>query len=100
MSETFREKDLWESACACVHMREYKCAHIYLTDVKSTGFRFQFEASHVTSHTEELGSNETVRRWMTIYIYIYKRVCVCVCVCGRTCGVVCNVCVRVYVCLC
>ena len=40
--------------------------------VKLDGFRFQFEASCVSSHTEELRYNETVCLWMTyIYIYIY-----------------------------
>ena len=34
-------------------------------------FRFQFQASYVSSHTEELWYSETVCLWMTIYIYIY-----------------------------
>ena len=39
--------------------------------VKLGGFRFQFQASYVSSQTEELWYNETVCLWMTIYIYIY-----------------------------
>ena len=47
----------------------------YPTDVK---FRTQLEAFRVSCHTEKFWYNETVCRWMAIYIYIY--VCVCVCV--------------------
>ena len=38
------------------------------SNVKLGGFRSQFQTSYVSSHTEELGYNETVRLWMTIYI--------------------------------
>ena len=41
------------------------------SNVKLGGFRFQLQASYMSSHTEELGYNETVCLWMTIYIYIY-----------------------------
>ena len=44
------------------------------SNVKFVSFRFQLQASYVSSHTEELWYNETVCLWMTIYI------CVCVCV--------------------
>ena len=40
-------------------------------DTKLGRFRSQLQASCVSSHTEELWYNETVNRWMTIYIYIY-----------------------------
>ena len=42
-----------------------------MSRVKLGGFRFQLEASCVSSHTEELWYNETICLWMTIYIYIY-----------------------------
>ena len=38
------------------------------SNVKSEGFRFQLQASFVSSHTEELWYNETACLWMTIYI--------------------------------
>ena len=41
------------------------------SNVKLGGFRAQFQASYLSSHTEELWYNETVCQWMTIYIYIY-----------------------------
>ena len=41
------------------------------SNVKLSGFRSQLQASYVSSHTEELWYNETVCRWVTIYIYIY-----------------------------
>ena len=41
------------------------------SNVKLSRFRFQLQASYVSSHTEELWYNETVCLWMTIYIYIY-----------------------------
>ena len=41
------------------------------SNVKLGGFRFQLQASYVSSHTEELWYNETVCLWMTIYLYIY-----------------------------
>ena len=41
------------------------------SNVKLWGFRFQLQASYVSSHTKELWYNETVCLWMTIYIYIY-----------------------------
>ena len=34
----------------------------YPTDTKSAGFRFQLRASRMSSHTEELWYNETVRQ--------------------------------------
>ena len=40
------------------------------SNVKLGGFRSQLQASYVLSHTEEFWYNETVCRWMTIYIYI------------------------------
>ena len=43
----------------------------YPTAVKLAGFRFQLNASNMSSYTEELHYKETVRLWMTIYIYIY-----------------------------
>ena len=39
------------------------------SNVKLDGFRSQFHASYVSSHTEKLWYNETVCLWMTIYIY-------------------------------
>ena len=39
-------------------------------NVKLGGFRFQLQASYVSSHIEELWYNETVYLWMTIYIYM------------------------------
>ena len=39
------------------------------SNVKLGGFRSKLQASYVSSHTEELWYNETVCRWMTIYIY-------------------------------
>ena len=36
--------------------------------VKVGGFRSQVQAPYMFSHTEELGYNETVCLWMTIYI--------------------------------
>ena len=42
------------------------------SNVKLGGFRFQLQASYMSSHTEELWYNKTVCLWMTIYIYIYK----------------------------
>ena len=41
------------------------------SNVKLAGFLSQFQASYVSSHTEELWYNETVCLWMTIYLYIY-----------------------------
>ena len=41
------------------------------SDVKLGGFRSQLQASYVFSDTEELGYNETVCLWMTIYIYFF-----------------------------
>ena len=38
------------------------------TNVNLGGFQSQFEASNVTSHTEELWYNETDCLWITIYI--------------------------------
>ena len=35
------------------------------SNVKLGGFRFQFPASYVSSHTEELWYDETVCLWMT-----------------------------------
>ena len=35
------------------------------SNVKLGGFQFQFQASNVSSHTEELWYNETVCLWMT-----------------------------------
>ena len=63
------------------------------SNVKLGRFRSQFQASYMSSHTEELWYNETVCLWMTIYIYthththiyIYIFVCVCVCVCACVC---------------
>ena len=40
------------------------------SSVKLGGFRSQFQASYVSSHTEELWYNETACLWMTIYIII------------------------------
>ena len=42
------------------------------SNVKLGGFQSQFQASYVSSHTEELWYNETVSLYMTIYIYIYS----------------------------
>ena len=39
--------------------------------VKLGVFRSRLQASYVSSHTEELWYNETVYRWMTIYIIEY-----------------------------
>ena len=44
----------------------------YQADVELVGFRFQREAFHMSSPTDELLYNETVCLWMTIYIYIGK----------------------------
>ena len=41
----------------------------YPTGVKSAGFRSQFEAFLVFSHTDKFWFNEIVCLWMTIYIY-------------------------------
>ena len=41
------------------------------SNVKLGRFWSRFQASYMSSHTEELRYNETVRLWMTIYIYIY-----------------------------
>ena len=43
----------------------------YTTDIKSAGFRSQFEASHVSIQTEQLLYSETRSLRMTVYIYIY-----------------------------
>ena len=49
------------------------------SNVKLGRFQPKLEASHVSSHSEELWYNETVSVWMTIlYIYICVYVCVCV----------------------
>ena len=40
------------------------------SNVKWGVFRTQFQASYVSSYTEELWYNETVCLWMTIYIYL------------------------------
>ena len=37
---------------------------------KLSGFRFSFEASCVTTRTEELWYNETICLWMTIYMLL------------------------------
>ena len=42
-----------------------------MSNVKLGRFRSQLQASYVSSHIEELGYNEKVCLWMTIYIYIY-----------------------------
>ena len=42
----------------------------YRSSVRIGEFRSQFEASSVSSPTEDLWFNETVCLWMTIYIYI------------------------------
>ena len=42
------------------------------SNVKLGGFRSQPQASYVSSHTEELWYNETVCRWIKIYVYIDK----------------------------
>ena len=44
------------------------------SNIKLVGFRSQLLASYMFSHTEELWYNETVRLWMTIYIYMRKRI--------------------------
>ena len=44
------------------------------SNLKSGRFRSQLQVSYVSIHTDELGYNETVCMWMTIYI-----VSVCVC---------------------
>ena len=41
------------------------------SNVKLGGCLSQLQASYVSSHTEELGCNETASLWMTLYIYIY-----------------------------
>ena len=38
------------------------------SNVKLGGFRSQFQASYVSSHTEEVWYNETVGLWMTMYM--------------------------------
>ena len=38
--------------------------------IKLDGFRSGFEASYVSSHTEETWYNETVSAYIYIYIYI------------------------------
>ena len=40
---------------------------------KSARFRFQLEASHVSSHTKELWYNNTLCLWMIIYIFPHCR---------------------------
>ena len=40
------------------------------SNVKLGKFRSQFQASYLSSRTEELWYNETVCLWMTTYIYI------------------------------
>ena len=46
-----------------------------MSSVKLGGFQSQFEASHMSSHTEMLWYNETVCLWMTnIYICIYRAI--------------------------
>ena len=40
------------------------------SNVKLGGFLSQVQLSYASSHTEELWYNETVRLWMTKYIYI------------------------------
>ena len=41
------------------------------SNVKLGEFRSQLQSSYVSSHTEELWYDQTVRLWMTICIYIY-----------------------------
>ena len=41
------------------------------SNIKMGGFWSQLQVSYVSSYPEELGYNETVCPWMTIYIYIY-----------------------------
>ena len=41
------------------------------SNVKLGWFWSQLQVSYVSSHTKELGYNETACLWMTIYIYIY-----------------------------
>ena len=48
----------------------------YQTAEKSAGFISQLEASCMSSHTEELWSNETVCLWIIMYIYIYIYICI------------------------
>ena len=43
------------------------------SNVKLGEFRSQLQVSSVSSHTEELWYKETVRLWMTIYIYCIFR---------------------------
>ncbi len=38
------------------------------SNVKLIGFQYYLQASYVFTHTEELGYDETVCLWMTIYI--------------------------------
>ena len=47
------------------------------SNVKMVGFRFQLQASYMSSHTEELKYNETVCLWLTICIYIYEVHTIC-----------------------
>ena len=44
--------------------------HDTRSNVNLGGLRSQLSASYVSSHTEELGFNETVSLWMTKY-YVY-----------------------------
>ena len=44
------------------------------SNVKLGAFRSQLQASNVSTYIEELGYNETVCLWMTIYlIFMYKK---------------------------
>ena len=68
-----------------------------MSSVKLGGFWSQFEASCVSSHTEELWCNETVCLWMTyiyiyIYIYIYmiSSLCVYLCSCMHIMSILCS----------
>ena len=49
-----------------------------MTCVKLSGFWSQVEASHVSTHTEELRYNQTVCPRVTVYIYIYIYIMLCV----------------------
>ena len=42
------------------------------SNVMLGGFRAQLQASYMSNHTQELGYNETVYLWMTIYILFKK----------------------------
>ena len=61
--------------CAWTYMYIY-IAERYDTksNVKLGGFRFQLQASYVSSHIEELWHNETACLWLTIYMMKVEKI--------------------------